>query len=188
VTLLDRAHGVVWNQALHQRDPQMEGVPKHLASELEDLLRAIAVFPPADPARVPDLLQDLYYRQTTRAQAILREIRAMPGLARFMLGSTYETLRKAARDHPVVVLVAARDHAFALVMPSSSHADPDTLRLNIANDTLRSFSDSVRHSNMRSWRQMPPGDHPTRRNPLAELWLSVVKLVLTHLDLTVHCL
>jgi tetratricopeptide (TPR) repeat protein len=149
VSLLDRAHGVVWTQALHQRDPQMEGAPKDLAIELEDLLRAISTSTPVDPARLPDHPQDLRHRQNTRIQAILREIRAMPGLARFMLGSTYETLRDAACSHPVVVLVAAHDHAFALIMPSSSYASPDILRLNVASHTLQSFANSVGQANLR---------------------------------------
>jgi hypothetical protein len=204
VTVLDRAHGVVWSQALHQRDPHMEGAPKDLAVELEDLLRAIATFTPIDPARVPDNPQDIRHRQNIRIQAILREIRAMPGLARFMLGSTYETLREAARDHPVVVLVAARDHAFALIVPSSSHAGPDILQLDVANDTLQSFANSVGQANLRYRgnspsgqddpladvigleRKMGPGDHLTHRSPLAKLWLSVVKPVLAHLGLAVR--
>jgi tetratricopeptide (TPR) repeat protein len=52
VTLLDRAHGFVWAQALHQRDPQMEGAPKDLAIEIEELLRSIAASAPVDSARL----------------------------------------------------------------------------------------------------------------------------------------
>jgi hypothetical protein len=205
VELLDRAHGVVWTQALHQRDLQMEGAPKDLAIELEDLLRAIGTSVPVDPAGRSDHPQDVRHRQDTRIQTILREIRAMPGLERFMLGSTYETLREAVRDHPVVMLVAARDHAFALIMPSSSHPDPDILRLNVASHTLRSFANSVGRANLRyracspscedvpladsigpgPGRNMGPGDHFTQRSPLVKLWLSVIKPVLMHLGLEV---
>jgi tetratricopeptide (TPR) repeat protein len=204
VVFLDRAHGVLWTQALHQRDPQMEDAPKDLATELENLLRAIAAYAPVDAsARLSDHSQDLRHRQNTRIQAILREIRAMPGLARFMLGSTYETLREAAHDHPVVVLVATRGHAFALILANPSHTGPDILRLDVANDVLQSFANSVEQGNLRYRgcspshddvaladsdspdRAMRPGDHPTRRSPLARLWLSVVKPVLMHLGLTV---
>jgi tetratricopeptide (TPR) repeat protein len=207
VELLDRAHGLVWTQALHQRDPQMEGAPKDLAIELEDLLRAIGTSVPVDPAGHLDHPQDVRHRQDTRIQIILREIRAIPGLARFMLGSTYDTLREAAREHPVVVLVAARDHAFALIMPSSLHAGPDILRLDVASHTLQSFANSVGPANMRYRacspscedvhladsaiglgpdRKMGPGDHFTQRSPLVKLWLSVVKPVLTYLGLAVR--
>jgi tetratricopeptide (TPR) repeat protein len=206
VSLLDRAHGIVWAQALHQRDPQMEGAPKDLAIELENLLRSIATSAPVDRIRLPEHTRDLRHRQNARIQVILREIRAMPGLERFMLGSTYETLRKAARDHPVVMLVAARHHTFAVIIPNASHTDPDILRLNVANDTLQSFANSVGRANMRYRecspscedvpladsiglgpdRKMGPGDHLTYRSPLAKLWLSAVKPVLAHLGLAVR--
>jgi hypothetical protein len=205
VTLLDRARGVIWAQALHQRDPQMEGAPNDLSMELEGLLRAIAMSTPEDPARLSDHPQDLRHRQNARIQAILREIRAKPGLSRFMLGSTYEILREAARDHPVVILVAARDHAFALIMPTSSHTVPDILRLNIASRDLQSCANSIGSPNLRyracsqspedvslvdsigSDRKMGPGDHLTHRSPLAKLWLRVVQPVLAHLGITVGC-
>jgi hypothetical protein len=206
VSLLDRSQGVVWTQALHQRDPQMEGAPQGVAIELENLLRSVATSAPVDPTGLPEHTRDLRHRQNARIQVILREIRAMPGLERFMLGSTYETLREAARDHPVVMLVAARDHTFAFIIPNASHTNPDILRLNVANDALQSFANSVGRANMRyrAWspscedvpladsiglgpdRKMGPGDHLTFRSPLAKLWLSVVKPVLAHLGLTVR--
>jgi hypothetical protein len=211
VTLLDRAHGVVWTQALHQRDPQMEGAPKDLAIELDDLLRAIATSMPIGPARVPDHPQDLRHRQNTRIQAILRDIRAMPGLSRFMLGSMYETLREAARDHPVVMLVAGRDHAFALIIPSSSNESPELLRLEVAWSDLRSLADTAGRANLRyragstdrrraeatsqdiphaestdQERAMRTGNFGSEWSPLASLWRDVVKPVLTHLHLAVR--
>jgi tetratricopeptide (TPR) repeat protein len=210
VTLLDRAHGIVWTQALHQRDPQMDGAPKDLAIELEDLLRAIARSPPMDSTRLPDRFQDLRHRQNTRIQAILREIRAMPGLAHFMLGSTYETLRESARDHPVVVLVAARDHAFALIIPTSANADPDLLPLDVAWNHLHSLADTTGKANLRyrarstghrrveasdheitlaestdQERAMRNGNFASEWSPLASLWRDVVKPVLTRLHITV---
>jgi tetratricopeptide (TPR) repeat protein len=213
VTLLDRALGVVWTQALHQRDPQTEGAPQDLAIELEDLLRALAISESVDSASLPDYwhCQDLRHRQNVRIQAILRDIRAMPGLVHFMLGSTYETLCEAARDHPIVVLVAARDRAFALIMPSSSHAGPDILRLNVTSDSLQSFANSIGQTHLRyragsaehrrmessgqdvphaeltdQERAMRTGNFGSEWSPLASLWRDVVKPVLTHLHLAVR--
>jgi tetratricopeptide (TPR) repeat protein len=199
VTLLDRAHGIVWTQALHQRDPQMEGAPKDLAIELEDLLRAIAVTMPADPAILPNHPQDLRHRRNTRIQAILQEIRGMPGLARFMLGSTYETLREAARDHPVIVLVAAHGYAFALILASAVQDEPHTLRLDLTSDSLLSLGDSARQAGLRSRLDMRDGnidermrvqiskrnvDHQSFR-VLADIWRKIVKPVIEHLRLEV---
>jgi tetratricopeptide (TPR) repeat protein len=213
VTLIDRAHGVVWSQALRQRDPQMDGAPASLSTELEGLLSAIATRPPVDPAELPDQrgTQDLRYKQHTRIQAILRQIRAMPGLSHFMLGSTYETLREAARDHPVVMLVAASDHAFALIIPSSSNESPVLLHLSVTWNTLQSLADPAGTSNLRyrtgstgyrraeasdqdislaestdQERAMRDGNFASEWSPLASLWYDVVKPVLMRLRFVVR--
>jgi tetratricopeptide (TPR) repeat protein len=196
VTLLDRAHGVVWTQALHQRDPQMEGAPKDLAIELEELLRATAASAPVDPTRLLEHTQDLRHRQNARIQTILREIRAMPGLARFMLGSTYETLREAACNHPVVVLVAARGHAFAIVTVEN---EPYALRLDLTSNDLLSLRGSAEQAGLRSRADTRDGHtdarllvqiskknvHHQPLRVLADIWRKVVKPVIDHLGLEV---
>jgi hypothetical protein len=86
VELLDHAHGTIWAQALRQRSPQLKDIPEHLAVELQTLLRAIAT--PAAPVMAQSsgpahsyfTAQDIRHEQTSCIQAILREVRAMPGL------------------------------------------------------------------------------------------------------------
>jgi hypothetical protein len=201
VTLIDRAHGVVWSQALHQRDPQMEGAPASLSTELEGLLGGIATRTPVDPAGIPDQrdTQDLRYRQNTRIQAILQQIRAMPGLSHFMLGSTYNTLREVARDHPVVVLVAARGRAFALIMSSAEENEPHALSLALTSDDLLSLRGSAEQAGLRSRADTRDGHTDARvrvqiskmnvnHQPLrvlADIWRKIVKPVIDHLQLEV---
>jgi tetratricopeptide (TPR) repeat protein len=202
VTLIDRAHGVVWSQALRQRDPQMEGAPASLSTELEGLLSAIATRPPVDPAGIPDQrgTQDLRYIQNTRIQAILRQIRAMPGLSHFMLGSTYEALREVARDHPVVVLVAARGHAFALIMSGAEESEPHALSLTLTSDDLLSLRGSAEQAGLRSRADTRDGHTDARMQVqiskmnvnhqplrvLADIWRSIVKPVIDYLQLEVR--
>jgi hypothetical protein len=201
VTLIDRAHGVVWSQALRQRDPQMEGAPASLSTELEGLLSAIATRTPVDPTGLPDQrdTQDLRYRQNTRIQAILRQIRAMPGLSHFMLGSTYETLREVARNHPVVVLVVARGHAFALIMSGAGETEPHALSLTLTSDDLLSLRGSAEQAGLRSRADTRDGHTDARvrvqiskmniyHQPLrvlADIWRKIVKPVIDHLQLEV---
>jgi tetratricopeptide (TPR) repeat protein len=201
VTLIDRAHGVVWSQALHQRDPQMEGAPASLSTELEGLLSAIATRTPVDPAGLLDQhdTQDLRYRQNTRIQAILRQIRAMPGLSHFMLGSTYEALREVARDHPVVVLVAARGHAFALIMSGAEESEPHALSLTLTSDELLSLRGSAEQAGLRSRADTRDGHTDARMRVqiskmnvnhqplrvLAGIWRKIVKPVIEYLGLEV---
>jgi CHAT domain-containing protein/tetratricopeptide (TPR) repeat protein len=203
IELLDRAHGIVWAQALHQRDPQMEGAPAHLAEELGDHLRAIAV--PA-PAQLGDsshlaLHQDARHKRGTRIQAILREIRATPGSERYMLGTTYATLRKAAHKNPVVVLVAGRGRAFALIISNATQDQPLALRLELTSDDVSALRLSAEQAGLRSRADMR-GCEPEARlglalrtikadinhkshKVLAEIWRKVTKPVIDHLQLEV---
>jgi hypothetical protein len=202
VELLDRAHGLIWTQALHQRDPQMEGAPPELASELAGLLREIA-------APLTTQLNDLSYasrqdnrhRQNTRIQVLLREVRAAePGLERFMLGNTYHTLRKAARDHAVVVLAAGCGQAFALIMPNAAADQPHTLHLDLKLDDLQSLQSAAQEAGLRSTANRREGEEPESRlglqksglhvdhkplRVLAKIWHKIVKPVLDHLKLEV---
>jgi tetratricopeptide (TPR) repeat protein len=201
VTLIDRAHGVVWSQALRQRDPQMEGAPAILSTELEGLLSAIATRTPVDPAGLSDQrgTRDLRYIQNTRIQAILRQIRAMPGLSHFMLGGTYEALREVACNHPVVVLVAARGHAFALIMSGAGETEPHALSLTLTLDDLLSLRGSAEQAGLRSRADTRDGHTDARMRVqiskmnvnhqplrvLADIWRKIVKPVIDHLQLEV---
>jgi tetratricopeptide (TPR) repeat protein len=199
VELLDRAHGLVWTQALHQRDPQMEGAPPELASELAGHLRAMA----APPVRLDEPShhhQDARHQRSTRMHTLLREIRAKPGLERFMLGRTYSTLREAARDHPVVVLAAGRSHAFALIMSSAAEDQPHTLHLDLTSNDLHLLQSAAQDAGLRSRADTRDGntansrmryqtsglhvDHKPLR-VLANIWHKIVKPVIDYLNLKV---
>jgi hypothetical protein len=202
VELLDRAHGFVWTQALHQRDVQMEGVPPELAVELAVLLRAVSALMPTHPTEPSSSAEyrTLRHEKGTRIHDLLREIRTKPGLARFMLGSTYETLREAARSHPVVVLVAGRGHALALIMSSAEEDEPHVLRLGLTSDDLSRLRTAAGKADLRSAAadarsQEPdvrlglrPDTAKSMREPhkvLANLWRCVVKPIVDHLGLQV---
>jgi hypothetical protein len=124
IELLDRAHGIVWSQALHQRDPQMEGAPPELAAELAGHLRAIAAPTPPqldDPSNLAHH-QDGRHRRHARLQAILREIRASHGLERFMLGATHDVVWSQAlhRRNPQI-------HGLPLELASERHCAEDNI-------------------------------------------------------------
>jgi tetratricopeptide (TPR) repeat protein len=203
--LVDHAHGVIWAQALHQRDPQLQQLPEGLASELGMLLRAVSVPIVASGNESSEHAAssylspvDIRHEQNSRIQALLTEIREMPGLDRFMLGHTYAQLRETASKHPVVVLVAARGQAHALIISDSKADSPHQLALAITSDSLSSLRDYASHAGLRNG-QFP--DHmdddarlglakPVKKdasmNVLTELWLYVVKPVLDYLQVEVR--
>jgi CHAT domain-containing protein len=201
---IDHAHGVIWAQALHQRDPQLQDLPGSLAFELEVLLRAVSVPTskvapiPSNPATRHLSPDDVRHQQNSRIQTILTEVRAMPGLERFMLGKTYAQLRETAREHPVVVLASAHGFVYALIIRNSVQEHPDEIRLKVLSDHLARLRRTATQAGLRtrhvirdfeveSDRQMRPGrSKDTALGTLAELWKEIVKPVLDHLQLTVR--
>jgi tetratricopeptide (TPR) repeat protein len=203
--LVDHAHGVIWAQALHQRDPQLQQLPEGLASELGMLLRAVSVpivasgnEPSGHAASSYLSPEDIRHEQNSRIQALLTEIREMPGLNRFMLGHTYAQLRETAGQHPVVVLVAARGQAYALILPDSKADSPHQLALAMTSDSLSSLRDYAGRAGLRNGQSPDHMDDDGRlglakpvkkdasMNVLSELWLHVVKPVLDYLQIQVR--
>jgi hypothetical protein len=139
---LELAQGVIWSQSLHLRDPQLENVPESLASDLEQILQAVATKSAINachneaPARTP---HDTLHVNSSRMYALVREIRALPGLDRFMLGEAFEILRTAAHDHPVVVLVGARERYYALVMAPWLADKPTLISLNLSDEDWKNL-------------------------------------------------
>jgi tetratricopeptide (TPR) repeat protein len=205
IELIDHAHGVIWTQALHQRDPQLQDVPRDLASELESLFRAVSM-PMATHKRAPAdhaigylSPEDVRDQQNSRIQTLLTEVRAIPGLDRFMLGRTYAQLRETACEHPVVVLVSARGHVYALIIRDSALKNPDTLRLELTSDRLALLRDTAAGVGLRNAdapqdvnTQLGRAMHISKRkettalSTLADLWDDIVKPVINHLQLQVR--
>jgi hypothetical protein len=205
IELIDHAHGVIWTQALHQRDPQLQDVPRDLASELESLFRAVSI-PITKHERAPVghatgclSPEDVRDQQNSRIQTLLTEVRAIPGLERFMLGRTYAQVREAAHEHPVVVLVSARGYVYALIIRDSAQENPDTLHLELTSDRLSLLRDTAASVGLRN--ENSPQDveiqfgramHVSKRrettalSTLADLWHDIVKPVIDHLQLQVR--
>jgi tetratricopeptide (TPR) repeat protein len=209
VELIDHAHGVIWAQALHQRNPQLQNIPQSLACELETLLRVVSMpitahaLETSDPATRYLSPEDIRHQQNSRIQTILTEVRAIPGLDRFMLGRTYAQLREAASKHPVVVLVSARGYVHALVIRDSAQEYPHALPLKITSNRLSLLRDTAARVGLRQGGQGEAAAQdleteferairmlgPKEANPLAtlaDLWHNVVEPVIDHLQLQVR--
>jgi hypothetical protein len=134
---LELAQGIIWSQSLHHRDPQLQNVPKQQALQLEDLLRTMAMKPVVrshDEKRPWLTPQDIRHVESSQLYALVREIRALPGLSRFMLGETYEALCGTASNYPVITLVGARGRFYALVIASSQVHNPLLLPLDLTEE------------------------------------------------------
>jgi tetratricopeptide (TPR) repeat protein len=204
---LELAQGVIWSTTLHRRDPQLKDVPPHLASKLQGVLQSLAMSSGSQPdqwyeERKPFTSpRDILHAQSARLYTVIQEIRAHPGLERFMLGESVGTLRTAASDHPVVVLVGARGHHYALILAASLVEGHAFLSLNLSDEDLTSLSfnrgTTRAHRSDATLGETPDqGDRVgLKKTELASskpldgqlqtLWHKVVKPVLAHLGLEV---
>jgi hypothetical protein len=124
--ILELYQGILWSQRLHHRDSQLMDIPWPLQSTLSSLIKTVAT-----PSIVPELSQMSHgtrHHRTTRLYGLLKQIRALPGLERFMLGETTASLCSVAATHPVAVLVGTRGHYYALLISSE---DPNCTLLNL---------------------------------------------------------
>jgi hypothetical protein len=203
--LLELTQGVIWSQSLYLRNPQLNDVPNALATELEGHLRALAVRSVTKvfhSAQEPTLTsQDILHRHSSRAYAIIREIRLLPGLERFMLGESFETLCTTAASHHVVVLVGSRGRYYALIITVSQPDKEALLLLDLTDEDLKSLSYTPSPRGARrspiapdtaqpkvkkaKFNKSAPSDSGPFDGQLKTLWHKVVKPVLDRLGLQV---
>jgi hypothetical protein len=202
---LELAQSVIWSQSLHRRDPQLKDVPEPIAARLQEVLYTMVAEPTIKSLRSEPnarTTRDELHANSSRLYALLKKIRALPGLDRFMLGETFETLLTAASDHPVVVLVGARGHYYALVIASSFAPNRHTLlsldwteedanHASLKNGTTISYRGGEVFEYVHSAAErLSLGKDFLRRSQqldrsLKALWLKIVKPVLDHLGLQV---
>jgi hypothetical protein len=123
---------------------QLKDAPDTPATELEIHLQALAVRSTSLAySRAHELAltsQDILHRHSSRAYALIREIRFLPGLERFMLGESFETLCTTAATHPVIVLVGARDRHYALIIAPPQLDSHTLISLKLTDADLESLS------------------------------------------------
>lgn len=204
---LEAFHGLWWSQRLHYRDPQLDCVPIELATALNSLIKSIAVQSSFVSQEMIEHCQtsgltsrDVQHNHVTQFYAILREIRSLAGLERFMLGETTEVLRSVAAAHPVVVLVGAHGHFYALLLGEKLHDselitldvnEKDIIELLWAQHASRSHRGSTKAAPLALDRNRVLGistpswlSVPNQR--MRYLWVNIVKPVFDHLGLKVN--
>jgi hypothetical protein len=148
--------------------------------------------------------RDRTHAAYNRFQLLLTEIRASPGLERFMRGPSYSELLHVASANPVVI-VAASDAACHALIISSPSAPPTHLVLNqIASTDLAILGHEIRglDSNVRALSGLsvvtedrkttisgnegrPDGPVRKLHQALRRLWVDMVKPILDRLGFEV---
>ncbi|KAG0694550.1 CHAT domain-containing protein [Suillus ampliporus] len=187
VELLEQGRTFIWTQMARFRTPldnlQEHGDHaqalmkrfRHLSSLLDkppanDLEGTPRVNAEAEATRYRHLVEDW--------NAVVEEIRKVEGFARFLLPPLFSDLQDAARDGPVIVLLASKSSCNAIVIP---HEQPPTsIRLPTDLEKLLRLVLALRENIEKE--AGPKGTQPGLIKTLRELWDDIVRPVVENLD------
>ncbi|EIN05285.1 hypothetical protein PUNSTDRAFT_75048, partial [Punctularia strigosozonata HHB-11173 SS5] len=194
--ILEQGRAVFWTHALRLRSP-FEAAPKELRARLLILARQLekvrdSSFTGENPGAVE---ADIARRrgQIEEFNALLNQVRKLPGLNRFLLHDEFTTLRKASERGPVVVLVSSALGCHAILLKQGGDCVsipiehlPD-IWLAHSGTEWRSIIVEAR-AEMRDCRKMKKSKIPKARRTAADeilrqLWIEVVRPVLSALGL-----
>jgi tetratricopeptide (TPR) repeat protein len=121
VELLEEGRGIFWSQCLHMRVTGFDGVPYSDRQRLEELFRLLkngAHRLQSSDHTSAQRERDLEARRqlNVEAEALIAKIRSHPGLDRFLLPATFQTLINSLPDGYVVVVNASRFGHHALLL------------------------------------------------------------------------
>jgi hypothetical protein len=201
---LELAHSVIWSQGVYRRNPELGNVPPPLAYSLQHIFQSLAMETAGDfdsHRTTPRTPHDMLHARSSQVYALVREIRALPGLDRFVLGEPFNNLRAVAYNHPVVVLVGARNHHYALIMAPWLSQEFILVSLDLSNEDLASLlrtsgllrssrggiapDDMQEEAQRATFKATERAFYGRGEGKLAVLWHKVVRPVLDRLGLSV---
>ncbi|KAG2112688.1 CHAT domain-containing protein [Suillus discolor] len=125
VELVEQGRGQQWSLASRLRTPveDLESANPTLAHnymELSNLVSNAAQSSATVSDRAAADREATEYRRLTRQwEAAVAEIRGLPAFSRFLLTPSYEDLQGAARQGPVIILIASQYSCSAIIVPTS---------------------------------------------------------------------
>ncbi|KAG2009645.1 hypothetical protein CC2G_012550 [Coprinopsis cinerea AmutBmut pab1-1] len=146
VVFLSTARSVFWSQAFQFRGPldRLDALHPDLASELRSVTRQLEVAthetPQSGSASVQGLSQRPYLLAQKR-EAVISQIRAIDGFHDFLLPPSFDTLRTAARDNPIVFLNASKYGCDALILKQDGALHCHSLSTDL--EQIAGFADAI---------------------------------------------
>ena len=127
IEFLEAGRSIFWSQVLSLRSPfdQLHKVSPELADELQAIATALEIGSHRDvSAEILDNQKKLSIDQEAsrlnrlneKWAASIHEVRKLPGFKDFLCPSHISSLRPAASEHPVVILIANDDSSHCLIM------------------------------------------------------------------------
>ncbi|KAG1815346.1 CHAT domain-containing protein [Suillus variegatus] len=187
VELLEQGRTVIWTQVTRFRTPldSLQTSGNHAAAlvkKFQDLSSLLDTPPTDDPkaaSRVDVEAEEARYRRLVENwNRAVEEIRKIEGFSRFLLPPLFSDLLDAARDGPIIMLIASNSSCHAIIIlhkhsPISIQLPTDFSKLT---KLVLAFREAVRKE------AGPKGNQPALIKALRELWNDIVCPVVENLD------
>ncbi|KAG2092405.1 CHAT domain-containing protein [Suillus cothurnatus] len=156
VELLEQGRGQQWSLASRLRTPleDLWSANLQLAQRLSELSKHLSHAQGStgstDPATADQAATE-YRRLTGQWKAVVAEIRNLWAFSCFLLPLSYEDLQAAARQGPVVILIASQYSCSAIIIPTSGdpHNVPlPSVSLTELNNLKDRFARAIRHASV----------------------------------------
>jgi tetratricopeptide (TPR) repeat protein len=201
VELLEEGRGVFWAQTLHRRGSGLDDVPLQDREDLTQLLNLLEHSTrrlDGSERTIDELERDMENRRmlNNEAEALISKIRSYPGLSRFLLPPTFDSLISALPDGYVIILNASRlgHHALLLhraltlteclsLRPSPESFEFSALRTQLPRDANVRVETSSEH--VHRVMRLKHGPSSRCEDILSTLWETIAFPILTKLGLQV---
>ncbi|KAG2153372.1 CHAT domain-containing protein [Suillus clintonianus] len=187
IELLEQGRTLIWTQMARFRTPfdilQERGdYAEALMKEFRDISSLLDKPPTERQDGTPRVNAEAEVTRYTRLvenwNKVVEDIRKLEGFSRFLLPPLFSDLQDAARDGPIIVLVASESSCDAIIIP---HKEPPTsIQLPINLDKLVRLVLALRENIDKE--ASPKKTQPGLIQTLRELWDDVVHPVVENLD------
>ncbi|KAG1817268.1 CHAT domain-containing protein [Suillus subaureus] len=157
VELVEQGRGQQWSLASRLKTPveDLQLANPKLAHNYLDLSRRISNAAQSSVTITDKAAADwaaVEYRRLTRQwEAAVAEIRNLKAFSRFLLPPSYEDLQAAARQGPVIILIASQYSCSAIIIPTSGeprHIPLPSVTLTDLNNLRDRFARAIRHASI----------------------------------------
>ncbi|KAG2745480.1 hypothetical protein P692DRAFT_201848294 [Suillus brevipes Sb2] len=186
VELLEQGRTIIWTQMTRLRTPldSLQTRGDHAVTLMKRFrdLSSLLDKPSASHADATQSVDDevaatRYRRVVEDWNGVVEEIRTIEGFSRFLLPPLFSDFQEAARDGPVVMLIASRSSCDAIIIP---HQQPPTsIQLPTNFENLSGLMLALREAVEKE--AGPKGNQPALTKVLRKLWDVVVRPVVKKL-------
>ncbi|KAG1877225.1 CHAT domain-containing protein [Suillus subluteus] len=157
VELVEQGRGQQWSLASRLKTPveDLESANPKLTHNYLELSRRISNAAQSSATitdrAAADRAETEYRRLTRQWEAAVAEIRKLQGFSHFLLPPSYADLQAAARQGPVIILIASQYSCSTIIVPTSGephHVPLPSVALVDLNNLKDRFARAIRHSSI----------------------------------------